>query len=106
MATFHDNKLWQDAYVAVLDVLEAVNGSESELTGRIKKYSFKVLVLIADSFSRRDRRERDNKLRDAIGTVYGLRSLLSVAWAQEVLDDEQFGKLDNTYDAIGKQITV
>lgn len=106
MATFHDNKLWQDAYVAVLDVLEAVNGSDSELTGKIKKYSFKVLVLIADSLSRRDRRERDNKLRDALGSIYGLRSLLSVAWAQEVLDDDQFGKLDNSYDVLGKQINL
>ena len=96
--TFHDDKLWQEAYTAVLDLCEAAK--DDEILGRAKKMGLKALATIADGVSRRDRRVHDDKLRDAMGMVAGVRSLLSVAWAQEALDDETFAKLDGAYETL------
>ncbi|OGG11913.1 hypothetical protein A2Z00_04265 [Candidatus Gottesmanbacteria bacterium RBG_13_45_10] len=102
MSTFHDDKLWQEAYTAVLDLCELPD--DNEVLVRAKKLGLKTLTTIADGVSRRDRRERDNKLRDAMGLIAGLRSLLSVAWAQEALDDDTFGKLDDAYESLANKL--
>jgi hypothetical protein len=96
--SFHDDKLWQEAYTAVLDLCEEIE--DDDILKRAKKLGLTALAMIADGVSRRDRRERDNKLRDAMGLVAGLRSLLSVAWAQEALDDDTFAKLDGAYETL------
>lgn len=98
MSTFHDDKLWQEAYTAVLDLCEV--SSDAEVITMAQKHGLKVLSTIADGVSRRDRRERDTQLRDAMGRIAGLRSLLSVAWAQEALDDATFQKLETAYGAL------
>lgn len=102
MSTFHDDKLWQEAYTAVLDLCDAT--TENEILHQAQKLGLKALSTVADGVSRRDRRERDMKLRDAMGMVAGLRSLLSVAWAQEALDDETFQKLDTAYESLGNKL--
>lgn len=105
MATFHDNKVWQDAYVAALDVSDVLaSGNDTDILPQLKKHSLTILTVAADALSRRDRREMDQKLRDVQGLIAALRSLLSVAWAQEILNDEQFSKLDTQYEALAKQI--
>lgn len=101
--TFHDDKLWQEAYTAVLDLCEVAG--DTEVIEMTQKHGLKILSIIADGVSRRDRRERDSKLRDAMGLVAGLRSLLSVAWAQEALNDETFQKLDSAYEALGNKLS-
>jgi hypothetical protein len=100
--SFHDDKIWQEAYTAVLDLSEL--DGENEVIHRAQKLGLKTLSTIADGVSRRDRRERDNKLRDAMGLVAGIRSLLSVAWAQEAVDDDTFAKLDGAYEALGNKL--
>ena len=96
MSTFHDDTLWQEAYTAVLDLCEAA--TDNDVLRQAKTLGLRALSTVADGVSRRDRRERDSKLRDAMGMVAGLRSLLSVAWAQEALSDETFQKLDGAYE--------
>ena len=100
--TFHDDKLWQEAYTAVLDLTELPD--DNEMIRRAQKLGLATLTTIADGVSRRDRRERDVKLRDAMGLVAGLRSMLSVAWAQEALDDDTFAKLDGAYETLGNKL--
>jgi hypothetical protein len=39
-----------------------------------------------------------------MGLVAGLRSMLSVAWAQEAIDDDVFAKLDGAYEALGNKL--
>jgi|SRR5690348_16389738 hypothetical protein len=102
MSTFHDDKLWQEAYTAVLDLCEAA--TDNEVLQQAQTLGLKALSTVADGVSRRDRREREAALRDAMGMVAGLRSLLSVAWAQEALDDEVFQKLDTAYEALGNKL--
>ncbi len=103
MGTFHDDKLWQDSYTAVLDLCEAT--TENEILHQAQKLGLQTLSTVADGVSRRDRRERDTKLRDAMGMVAGIRSLLSVAWAQEAIDDETFQKLDSAYEELGNKLS-
>lgn len=102
MSTFHDDKLWQEAYTAVLDLCEV--SDETQVIKMTQKKGLKILATIADGVSRRDRRQRDDKLRDAMGKVAGLRSLLSVAWAQEAVNDETFQKLDTAYESLGDKL--
>lgn len=105
MATFHDNKVWQDAYVAALDVSDVLAEVQSgELVQHLRNHSLTILTVAADALSRRDRREMDERMRNVNGLIAALRSLLSVAWAQELLSDEQFGKLDTQYENLAKQI--
>ena len=102
MSTFHDDTLWQEAYTAVLDLCEAA--TDNDVLRQAKTLGLRALSTVADGVSRRDRRERDSKLRDAMGMVAGLRSLLSVAWAQEALSDEIFQKLDSAYENLGNKL--
>lgn len=102
MSTFHDDKLWQEAYTAVLELCEAA--TENEVLTQAKALGLKTLSTVADGVTRRDRRQRDEKLRDAMGMVAGLRSLLSVAWAQEAVSDETFQKLDTAYESLGNKL--
>jgi hypothetical protein len=102
MSTFHDDTLWQEAYTAALDLCELPD--DTEVMEQAQKHALKILSTIADGVSRRDRRERDSKLRDAMGLIAGLRSLLSVAWAQEAFSDDVFQKLETAYEALGKKL--
>lgn len=103
MSTFHDDKLWQEAYTAVLDLCEVT--VDAEVIKQAQTHGLKILSTIADGVSRRDRRDRDSKLRDAMGLVAGLRSLLSVAWAQQAISDEIFQKLETAYEALGSKLS-
>lgn len=100
--SFHDDKIWQMSYTAVIDLCALV--AQNDVIERAQKLGLKTLTIIADGVSRRDRRERDIKLRDAAGSVAGVRSLLSVAWAQEALDDETFAKLDGAYEELSSKL--
>ena len=100
--SFHDDKLWQEAYTAVIDLCALVG--DNEIIAQAQKLGLKTLTTIADGVSRRDRRERDMKLRDAAGKVAGVRSLLSVAWAQDAVSDETFAKLDGAYESLADKL--
>jgi hypothetical protein len=102
MATFHDDKLWQEAYTAVLDLCEVAEGND--VLGQAKVLGLATLTTLADAASRKDRREHDIKLHDAMGQIAGVRSLLSVAWAQEAVEDEEFQKLDTAYEALANKL--
>lgn len=100
--SFHDDKLWQEAYTAVIDLCALTD--ENEVMAQARELGLKTLTIIADGLSRRDRRERDMKLREAAGKVAGVRSLLSVAWAQNAINDEMFTKLDGAYESLGNKL--
>lgn len=104
MQTFHDHKLWQDAYVAVMDMYETTGRSEHEVLSAMRRHSLAVLTTVADALSRQDRHQRLEKFHNAIGEVASIRSLLSVAWGQKTLSDDAFRKLEEAYEQIGKQL--
>ena len=100
--SFHEDTLWQEAYTAVIDLC-ALPG-DNEVIAQAQKLGLKTLTTIADGVSRRDHRERDIKLRDAVGKIAGVRSLLSVAWAQDAVADDAFAKLDGIYETLANKL--
>ena len=104
MSTFHDDKLWQEAYTALLDLFEVTNSGSDDLTDQIRKHAMMVLTEVAQAVANRDRKFRDMKLRGVVSIIAALRSLLSVAWAQEAFDDDTFAKLDGAYEALSNKL--
>lgn len=104
MQSFHDDKLWQEAYVAVIEVWELFGSSEDEILAKVRQQALEVLSFLADASTRRDRREADTKIREAAGRIASIRSLLSVAWGQQVLTDADFKKIDDKYDLLSKSL--
>lgn len=108
MTPFHENKLWQDAYVALMDVHEAFDppaggersGDNEEITEHVLASATALAAKIADGLSRVDHRFGRQILMDAIGMVAVVRTHLAVAWGQGVIGDELFRSLDGKYDTL------
>jgi four helix bundle protein len=102
---FHEHKLWQDAYVALMDVHEAFDGQKDgdneEIAEQVLDSATDVTAKIADGLSRLDRRFGRQILMDAIGLVAVVRTHLAVAWGRGLVDDELFRALDGKYDTLG-----
>jgi len=47
--TFHDDKLWQDAFTALLDLLEITEGEDGDLVARVRKQGMMVLTEVAQA---------------------------------------------------------
>lgn len=97
---FHEDKLWQQAYVSLMDLYDAFEGvSEGrEIIDQVLASAVAVVAKIADSLSRKDRNESAKILSDALGFVATTRSHLAVAWGKKLLDDETFRSLDAKYE--------
>lgn len=106
--SFHEHKLWQAAYVALMDVHEAFDGkkdSESEeIVEEVLDSATDVTAKIADGLSRIDHRFGRQILLDAIGLVAVVRTHLAVAWGRGLVDDELFKTLDGKYDALALEL--
>lgn len=101
MINFHENKLWQDAYVALMDIHDVVDalqtGEHGEIINNLLTSAHHVTAVIADSLTRRDRRVAQELLNSAVGEVATTRTHLAVAWGRGLMDDDTFQKLDNKY---------
>ncbi len=101
---FHEHKLWQDAYVALMDIHEAFDvqktGDESEIVEQVLDSATNLAAKIADGLSRLDRRFGRQILMDAIGMVAVVRTHLAVAWGRGLVDDDIFRTLDGKYDSL------
>ena len=110
--SFHDDKLWQEAYVAAIDTLEATHsassgqadGLDGDLVDQVRKHSMMVLTEVGQAVANRDRKVRDLKLHNVANIIIALRSLLSLLWAREGFDDATFGKLDASYEALANKL--
>lgn len=98
--SFHDEKVWQEGYVAVLDLLEITDRlAQNDIVDQIRKHAMMVVTVTSQAVSHQDRKMRDIKLRDTRSIIIAMRSLLSILWAQEVLSDEEFGKVDAAFES-------
>jgi len=101
---FHEHKLWQDAYVALMDVHEAFDahkdGEEKEIVEHTVESATHLAAKIADGLSRLDRRFGRQILMDAIGMIAVVRTHLAVCWGRGLVDDEAFRSLDGKYDSL------
>ena len=94
MTNFHEHKLWQEAYVALMDL------ENSDLAPSAKE----VAATIADSLTRQDRRVARELLQVAVGLVAKTRTELAVAWGKGLLSDELFKKIDDQYAALSSSL--
>ncbi|HCM82025.1 MAG: S23 ribosomal protein [Microgenomates group bacterium GW2011_GWC1_43_11] len=103
--SFHEHKLWQEAYVALMDTHEALEGDfedpEEEIVQQVLESATTLSAKIADGLSRLDRRFGRQILLDAVGMVAVVRTHLAVAWGRGLVTDETFRALDGKYDALG-----
>jgi len=101
---FHEQKLWQDAYVALMDVHEAFDaqkeGAQEEIVEQVLDSATNLAAKIADGLSRIDHRFGRQILMDTIGMVAIVRTHLAVAWGRGMVDDDTFRGLDGKYDAL------
>jgi len=104
MTNFHDQKLWQDAFVVLMDVHDTFDdmrdGSDEETVEDCIESATAVASKIADGLSRADRRFGRQVLLDAIGLVAVVRTHLAVAWGRGLVSDEVFKAMDDKYASL------
>lgn len=107
MTTFHDNKLWQQSYVALMDIHKTIDAlddaarqADAEVIQGLQKSAQVVSAKIADGLSRLDKRFGRNLLFDAIGLVAIVRTQLAIAWGRGLVDDDTFKAIDEKYSAL------
>jgi four helix bundle protein len=103
--SFHENKLWQDAFVILMDTHEAFEGEfegkDEDMVEQVLESATDLSAKIADGLSRLDHRYGRQILMDAVGMVAIVRTHLAVSWGRGLLTDEIFQALDGKYDALG-----
>jgi hypothetical protein len=104
MNSFHDNKLWQQSYVALMDIHtmidqldEDAREEDEEVIQGLQKAAQDVSAKIADGLSRLDKRFGRNLLFDTIGLVAVVRTQLAIAWGRGLVDDVKFKDIDGKY---------
>lgn len=108
MTNFHDQKLWQDAFVVLMEVHDTFDdmreGSNEEIVEDVIESATNVAAKIADGLSRADRRFGRQVLLDAIGMVAMVRTHLAVSWGRGLVSDEMFKSMDDKYASLTENL--
>ena len=108
MNNFHEQKLWQDAFVVLMEVHDTLDdlrqGTDQEIVEDCLASATAVASKIADGLSRQDRRFGRQVLLDAIGLVAVVRTHLAVAWGRGLVTDEIFKSMDDKYAALTEHL--
>lgn len=108
MQNFHDQKIWQNSFVVLMEVhdtFDDMKDSENEeIVEDIVKSATNVTAKISDGLSRQDRRFGRQVLLDAIGMVAIVRTHLAVAWGRGLVTDDLFRSIDDKYAALSEEL--
>lgn len=112
MTNFHDQKLWQDAFVVLMEVHDTFDDIEDgnppaggeEIVEEVIASATGVAAKIADGLSRADRRFGRQVLLDAVGMVAMVRTHLAVAWGRGLVSDELFKSMDDKYASLTESV--
>ncbi len=109
MENFHEHKLWQESYVALMDIHGALDSVEvedqdKEVVEELLEAAQKVAATIADGLTRQDRRIARECIFNAVGFVAMTRTHLAVAWGRRLVDDQTFKKLDTQYADLSSRL--
>lgn len=108
MQNFHDQKLWQDAFVVLMEVHDTFDdmrdGDNEEIVEDVIGSATDVTAKIADGLSRQDRRFGRQVLLDAIGMVAMVRTHLAVAWGRGLVTDDLFKSVDDKYAGLTENL--
>lgn len=94
MSNFHEHKLWQEAFVLLMDL------EDPELVASAQE----IAATIADSLTRADHRTARELIQKAVGLVAKTRTQLAVFWGKGKMDDETFKKLDDQYAKLSSSL--
>ncbi|MBI3385613.1 four helix bundle protein [Candidatus Gottesmanbacteria bacterium] len=98
---FHEDKLWQASFVALMEAHDTFDplkeGEQEEIVEDVLESATAVSAKIADGLSRVDKRFAHQILLDAIGLVAVVRTHLAVAWGRGLVPDGTFKSLDDKY---------
>jgi len=106
---FHEHKLWQEAFVGLMDIHEfldkvEVEPPDAEVAHELIKSAEHAAATIADGLTRRDQRRGRELIENAVGEVAKTRTHLAIAWGRGLLEDETFKKLDGQYDQLSQEL--
>lgn len=108
MINFHEHKLWQESYVALMDIHEAIEegppAGEAGGAQALVASAQEVAATIADSLTRQDKRIGRDLIMKAVGLVAVTRTHLAVAWGRGIMDDDTFKKLDDAYASLSSSL--
>lgn len=108
MQNFHDQKLWQAAFVVLMEVHDTFDdmreGENEEIVEDVIGSATKVAAKIADGLSRQDRRYGRQVLMDAVGMVAMVRTHLAVAWGRGLVTDDLFKSMDDKYSLLTDEL--
>lgn len=109
MINFHENKLWQEAFVGLMDIHEAldkveIEPADEEVAHELVKSAEHAAATIADGLTRRDQDRGRELIENAVGEVAKTRTHLAIAWGRGLLEDEIFKKLDGQYDRLSSSL--
>jgi len=108
--SFRDLKVYQASREAAQRVFELSKSFPREerysLTDQIRRSSRAVKAIIAEAWARRRYKAAFvNKIDEALGEAYETQSWLDDALDGAYISSEEFGDLDNRYDAIGGMLS-
>lgn len=101
MSQFHEHKLWQEAYIALVELHDAFDATEAP---QLLASASKVTAMIADALSRNDQRRAREIIADTVGGVAVTRSHLAVVWGRKLVDNETFQALDTKYANLSQSL--
>lgn len=109
MQNFHEHKLWQDAFTALMEVHDVFAEVEAtdvprEVVEDVLVSATEVASKIADALSRTDRRVARSLIYDSVGLVAVTRTHLAVTWGRGLVSDETFKNLDEKYAALSESL--
>lgn len=107
MVNFHEHKLWQESYVVLMNLHEAVDELEDkdeEVVEALLEAAQNVTAKIADGLSRLDQHIGKNLINDAVGLVAIARTQLAVAWGRGLFEDNLFKDLDTKYAKLSEEL--
>ncbi len=110
MTNFHEHKLWQESYVALMDIHEILDQEDEgqphdkDVIEGLLSAAQNVAATIADSLTRADRRVGRDLMMMAVGEVAKTRTHLAVAWGRGSMDDETFRGIDDKYTKLSESL--
>ncbi len=109
MINFHEHKLWQESFVGLMDIHEAlekveIEPSDAEVAHELIQSAEHAAATIADGLTRRDQRRGRELIENAVGEVAKTRTHLAIGWGRGLLEDETFKKLDGQYDQLSSSL--
>lgn len=108
MMNFHENKLWQDAFVILMEAHDLFDGlregENEEIVEDVLESTTAVTSKIADGLSRQDQRFGRQILMDAVGYIAIARTHLAVAWGRGLLSDATFKPLDDKFSLLSESL--